>query len=140
MGRFSSRFSDDDDDDDSRPTKPECYGDPDYYDITDDECKRCRFKGTCKLKVAALEREERRNQRGDQTQGSGRSQSSGKIVKRKSREYELEEADGQDTFLSVLAYNSSLNAATTMAETLTDALGQIPRKRYPSLKKRKVED
>lgn len=140
MGRFSSRFSDDDDDDDGRPTKPECYGDPDYYDITDSDCKRCRFKGTCKLKVAALEREEKRSRSRSRSDREERGRSSGKMVRRKSREYELEEADEQDTFMSALAYNSSLNAATTMAETLTDALGQIPRKRYPPLRKRKVED
>lgn len=140
MGRFSSRFSDDDDDDRRRPSKPECYGDPDYYDITHQDCRACSFKGTCKLKVSALEREESRDRRKSRSRSEERGRSSGRMVKRREREYEFEEAGEQDTFMSALAYNSSLNAATTMAETLTEALGQIPRKRYPSLRKRRIED
>ena len=140
MGRFSRRFSDDDDDD-RRPTrKPECYGDPDYYDITDDDCRACSFKGTCKLKVNALEREERRDRRRGSSRSDSRDRTAGKLTRQKKREYALEEPEREETFVSVLAYNSALNSMTTAAETLTEALGQIPRKRYPALRKRKVED
>jgi hypothetical protein len=41
-----------------------------------------------------------------------------------------------DTFTSVLMHNAGLNAVTSISETLTDALSQIPRKKYPGLRKR----
>lgn len=146
MGRFSSRFSDDDDDDTRRPSKPDCYGDPDYYDITHQDCRACSFKGTCKLKVSALEREESRDRRKSRSRSEERGRSSGRMVRKKDldldREYEYEDANEEDTFFSVLAYNSTLNAATVMASTLTNSLGDLPRKRYrpKAQRKRRIED
>ena len=130
MGTFSSRFSNHDDD--GHNERPECYGDPDYYDITDDTCKNCRWKGTCRLKISALERDRRPTSSVStvtavQPVTSKRSAVKGKIY---------EDAGEEDTFTSVLAHNASLNAITAMSETLTDALSQIPRKKYPGLRKR----
>jgi hypothetical protein len=131
MGTFSSRFSNHDDD--GHNERPECYGDPDYYDITDDTCKNCRWKGTCRLKISALERD----RRPASSSSSVTTTTTSAIPQRSAVKGKIyEDAGEEDTFTSVLAHNASLNAITAMSETLTDALSQIPRKKYPGLRKR----
>lgn len=125
MGDFTSRYST------QTEEKPGCYGDEDYYDITDSTCRACRYKGTCRIKVQAAQ------------SGKGRdaplARKKGHSVAGRSVPSPTEDHDEDDTFMGVLSYNSSLNAATAMSETLTQALSGIPRKRYPSFRKRRKE-
>jgi len=125
MGTFSDRFNNQGD------SRPECYGDPDYFDLSDRTCQDCRWKGTCRLKVSAL--------KGTQsapyertTAATPQGQVHRPVVKAKVYEDPVE----TDTFTSVLMHNAGLNAVTSISETLTDALSQIPRKKYPGLRKR----
>lgn len=125
MGDFTRQYS-------SSEEKPGCYGDEDYYDITDKTCRECRYKGTCRIKVQAAKNGRRRES----------PTPSGKVAHKgagRSVPAPTEDADENDTFMSVLTYNSSLNAATAMSETLTQALSGIPRKKYPSFRKRRKE-
>lgn len=135
MGAFSDRF---DHEDSGSTRRPECYGDPDYYDITDERCRQCHVKGTCRIKVSSLEREQRRATAPPATTHVP-STSSGSTYRPSVKAKVYEEPGAQDTFTGVLAYNAGLNAVTTMSETLTEALAGIPRKKYPSLRRRNVE-
>jgi hypothetical protein len=135
MGTFSSRFVDDED---ASSGRPECYGDPDYYDITNDVCRQCRFKGTCRLKVGALDREQRRASVPN-TAHVTPTASPGGVYRSNAKGRVFEDPGKDESFTSVLAYNAGLNAVTTMSETLTEALAQIPRKKYPSLRRRPIE-
>ena len=135
MGAFSDRF---DHEDSGSSRRPECYGDPDCYDITDERCRQCPVKGTCRIKVQSLEREQRRSSTPTTTTYSP-STTPGSTYRPSMKSKVYEEPEAADTFTGVLAYNAGLNAITTMSETLTEALAGIPRKKYPSLKRRKVE-
>jgi hypothetical protein len=103
---------------------------------SDERCRQCHVKGTCRIKIQALEREHRRpstpttTYTPSSTSPAYRPSSKGKVY---------EEPSTQDTFTGVLAYNAGLNAITTMSETLTEALAGIPRKKYPSLRRRSTE-
>jgi hypothetical protein len=124
MGSFSAQFQNRDGE------KPECYGDADYYDGSHPICQECAYKGTCRLKVES-------NRRSSQTPATNYPRPGQKppnAPAAKARVYE--EPEGNDSFTGVLAYNAGLNAVTTMAETLTEALAGIPRKKYPGLRKR----
>jgi|SaaInlStandDraft_7_1057024.scaffolds.fasta_scaffold00038_32 hypothetical protein len=124
MGDFTSRYST------HTEEKPGCYGEEDYYDITDSTCRACRYKGTCRIKVQAG-----KSGRSRDTPGPKK----GHPTNGRSVPVPTEDPDEGDTFVSALTYNSSLNAATAMSETLTQALSGIPRKRYPSFRKRRKE-
>jgi hypothetical protein len=125
MGSFSSQFNNNRDSE-----KPECYGDTDYYDISHPTCQDCAYKGTCRLKVEA-------GRRSSQTSSTAyRPAHKPANTPPPSRNKVYDEPEENDTFTGVLAYNTGLNAVTTMAETLTEALAGIPRKKYPGLRRR----
>jgi hypothetical protein len=128
MGDFSNRYA-------TRTVeeKPPCYGKEEYYDITDSTCRACKFSGTCRIKVKAAQ-----GSRGHTTDAHPE-RAVGHVVPGRSVPVPSEDPDSGDSFVSVLTYNSGLNAATAMSETLTQALGGIPRKRYPSFSKRSKE-
>lgn len=128
MGTFSSQFNDDD-------TRPECYGDPEQYDISTNECRQCRYKTTCRLKCQANERG-RGSGSYSSTTSAPSTPSSTAVGYRHEKAKVVEDPREEDTFMSVLAHNAGLNAITSMSATLTEALSQIPRKKYPALKRR----
>lgn len=127
MGDFTNRYS-------TRTSeeKPSCYGEEDYYDITDSTCRACKFKGTCRIKVQASN-SGRSSHPGQPRPTTGK----GHAVSSRTVPVPAEDHGDDDSFMGVLTYNSSLNAATAMSETLTQALSGIPRKRYPSFSKRR---
>lgn len=128
MGSFSSQFQNRDGE------KPECYGDVDYYDGSHPTCQECAYKGTCRIKIETA----RRNSQSGSTQPAHRpGYKPPNTPPARTKVYE--EPEGNDTFTGVLAYNAGLNAVTTMAETLTEALAGIPRKKYPSLRRRETK-
>lgn len=134
MGAFSDRF---DNDDGASSRRPECYGDPDYYDITDERCRQCPVKGTCRIKVQSLEREHRRasvpSVATQHTQVAN--PANGYRARRPEPTYTPPDEDS--TFLGALAYNVSLDAATASFETIAAAFAKIPREGYPSIKRKR---
>jgi hypothetical protein len=123
MGAFSDRFDD--------PERPGCYGDPDYFDLSHEVCQNCRWKGTCRLKVSGLRQQPGRTATPQSTVAGATNQ-----AYRGPKAKVYEEPIETDTFTSVLMHNAGLNAVTSISETLTDALSQIPRKKYPMIRKK----
>jgi hypothetical protein len=132
MGTFSSRFADDED---ASSGRPECYGDPDYYDITNDVCRQCRFKGTCRLKVGALDREQRRVHSPAPHTATAVPTTAATAYRNRRPEPVYAPPTEESTFFSALAWNVSLDAATASFETIASAFARIPREGYPSLRK-----
>lgn len=125
MGTFSDRFNNHGD------SRPECFGDPDYFDLSEKNCQGCGWKGTCRLKVTAL-----RGPQSTSYERGGVSTTQTQVHRPGIKAKVYEEPVETDTFTAVLMHNAGLNAVTSISETLTDALSQIPRKKYPGLRKR----
>jgi len=142
MSSFRSQFVDEDEgEDDGAP--PDCFGDEDYYGPEDRECKRCEFRVACssnirKEKKAAVSRRIRNRAnattrtRKSRTSVQRRQQSeeTGVVVSRDVGSYIEVESAEEDTFASAVMHNASLNAAQGIADTISQAISHIPRKRY----------
>lgn len=130
MGAFADRFE-------TNSGKPQCYGDTEVHDPDHPDCRACKYLSLCRMKCQSIIRGT-----SSSTSSSGRtpyvSHTSNGEAYRPKTPTPTAEPDKDDTFLGVLVHNSSLNAVTAMSATLTDALGQLPRKRYPGITRRPV--
>jgi hypothetical protein len=116
----------------SQSSKPDCYGDPRYYERDDPTCRACPSRGTCEV---VIKRKDRAGRGGHQV-----SRSRATTLKSESRsnipdisKYAEEEAEEGETFTSILVHNSSLNALQGFTATLNDAVAHIPRKGYANI-------
>ena len=116
---FSQRFSGG-----SSREKPPCYGDEQFYDPGDPECRKCPVKGTCRVLVE-------RRKKNDSSSTIATTRTSTKSIPKKSPTAIVEHEE-QDTFMGVLGHNSCLNAGQAAVDTLSDAIASIPRKTYPN--------
>ena len=118
---FSQRFG-------RSSSRPDCYGDPEIYNVADSECRNCSSRPSCKYVV---DRKLGGNTSSRDLQTRNRSTTSTR-VSRKSTNVNVMDYDEDDTFLNTLTHNAMLNAVQGMADTFSDAIGSIPRKKYPN--------
>ena len=129
------------DDGDEMTDRPECHGDEDYYDPDDSTCRQCEYRGTCQVLVRKA-KEKTRKARAREAIDKARAakagaktpaRSSNGVIRTTNRDFELEEAEEDDTFTSVLTHNAALNALQGAADTFSDAISNIPRKSYTNV-------
>jgi len=144
---YSRKWRDDDDEAESRRRrKPDCYGDPEVFDPDDDDCDRCPWRAACKVVIdrKSKTRSRSRSNRRSRSSRDDRDDRDSRIIKRRgSTSVREAPPDEDDTWSSVLGYNAMVEAAQGMADELSNAVGHIPRKRYPNIlakRKRRVID
>lgn len=111
-------------------SKPECYGDEDYYDRDDRTCRACPSVTTCGLVI----RRKQKREENSAPIARRNSPTGGKTPTKRTKigSHSLSEVDPEpgDTFGEVALHNSSLNALQGFVDTISDAVSHIPRKRY----------
>lgn len=110
-------------------SKPECYGDPDYYEGDDPQCRACPVQSTCR--VVSEKRARSHNERHNRPVTIREP----RAIQRKSRaeaSRAIEDYEEGDTWFSALVHNACIEGITAGAKTAVDALESIPKKRYPN--------
>lgn len=118
--------------------KPSCYKNEDVYDDDDEECRECPWYNSCgtlvKSKMSAGARSYSNRSRNRTYRSTRERYSSATPPHRRSRlaedGYIYEDAEEDDTFASVVIYNSALNGLQACTQTLNTAVSFIPRKSY----------
>lgn len=130
---FSSKYGQS-----SLTERPDCYGDEDYYDPDDPECRRCHCRASCSLVIQRRQSQARTSTRGRTKTANLREsrkeekQEETALIKRID-EYPEEEILETDTFGSVVIHNATLNAVQATLDTVSHGWSQIPRKSYKNL-------
>jgi hypothetical protein len=123
--------------------KPDCYGDPDYYESDDPDCEACPVKRTCR---AIVNRKEARREEEEATERKYKKAKKKRIDPDPDPEdYEEREEAIAGGFFGALIFNGALSATRAGMVEATFAIDQIPRAPYPDpfesiTKKRKKED
>ena len=132
---FSSKYGDRR----SSDNNPDCYGDEDYYDRDDPECRRCPKYSMCgviinrrKSRAARASTSRSLTSRNDRRPRGKKDEPTNDIAQRMGN-YIEQDVGESDTFTSVLIYNASLNGVQGMLDTASHAWGQIPRKSYANV-------
>ena len=132
---FSSKYGQS-----SSVERPDCYGDEDYYDPDDPECRRCHSRSSCSLVIQRRKSQARTSQRTrsrsnslSRTPSRERTSSTEVELVRALDSYPEGETLENDTFSSVVIHNATLNAVQATLDTASHAWSQIPRKGYQNL-------
>ena len=103
--------------------RPECFSDPDEYDLKDRVCRNCDWKRPCKtLVLKKIERAEAEDEDGTVARGDRHHKDP--------EDFEEREDDGGLGFFGSLAVNSSLYAVGVALGEAQYAVDQIPRFPY----------
>ena len=114
--------------------RPECYGDPDYYDPDDHSCSDdCAFFQSCGIRVA------RANSANSRRSLTPKNKTTRQQVIKKQKAEIIVEPETEDSYFSVLAYNSALEAIQAMADELSNSVRHVPRKSYGPIFNRKKQ-
>jgi hypothetical protein len=116
----------------SSSSKPDCYGDEDYYDRDDSTCRACASNTTCGLVVRRkLKKEESSSPSRARTATTRAGASPRKPAARPRREAQetIDPGEGE-TFGEVALYNSATEAAQGFLDTIASAWSHVPRKTY----------
>lgn len=136
----------------TKETKPECFGDPDYYDPTDKLCNtECSFYTACGIRSSRSGDAARRyiQNRVQNTPSATpaatpyvpqrTTNTPATVVDKTKIATIVEDCQETDTFTSILMHNASLEALQAIVDELGNSIKQIPRKSYTNLYKRKKE-
>jgi len=126
---FSSKYGQS-----SSTERPDCYGDEDYYDPDDPECRRCHCRSSCSLVIQRRKSQARTSTRGrTRTRERRREKEEETAIIRSMDEYPERLVSETDTFGSVVIHNATLNAVQATLDTVSHGWRQIPRKSYSNL-------
>ena len=126
---FSSKYGQS-----SSTERPDCYGDEDYYDPDDPECRRCHCRSSCSLVIQRRKSQARTSTRGrTRTRERKREKGEETAIIRSIDEYPEGSVSETDTFGSVVVHNATLNAVQATLDTVSHGWRQIPRKSYGNL-------
>lgn len=127
---FSRRF----DYSEGPSSRPDCYGDPDEYDRDDSICRDCRHNRLCELMVTKKQREQGKTSSYSRPsyRSTAEERTKSSVKRRGTTDYQEMDCLEDDTFAGVLVHNASLNALQGLADTLSGAVAQLPRKTYPN--------
>lgn len=129
---FSSKYGQS-----SSTERPDCYGDEDYYDPDDPECRRCHCRSSCSLVIQRRKSQARTSTRTrtksvDRRRSRKEEKEEAALIQRMDEYDEVEVLD-TDTFGSVVVHNATLNAVQATLDTVSHGWRQIPRKSYSNL-------
>ena len=116
----------------SSSSKPDCYGDEDYYDRDDATCRACTSNTTCGLVVRRkMKKAENTAPHRSRAATTRRESSSRKPAARPRREaQEMIDPGEGETFGEVALYNSAVEASQGFLDTIASAWSHVPRKSY----------
>jgi uncharacterized membrane protein YqiK len=115
--------------------RPECYGDIDYYDPDDEACtENCAYFQSCGIRVARSNNQSKKRELKAQTRIPNKQ--SNRVAKKQEPTIIIEPEEN-DSYFSVLTYNSAIEAVQAMADELSNSIRYIPRKGYGNIFNRK---
>lgn len=118
--------------------RPDCYGDEDYHDPDDPECRRCHCRSSCSLVIQRRKSQARtstrtRTKSGERRRTRREEREEETALIQRMEEYPEGEVLETDTFGSVVIHNATLNAVQATLDTVSHGWRQIPRKSYSNL-------
>ena len=107
-------------------TKPECYGDEDYYAPDDDECSSCAVKASCGIRVSRMSKQKNVYS----NRSTNRSATSIQRTQKNEIQRIVEEPDEDTSFAKILMHNTGLEVIQSMVDELGNSIRHIPRIDY----------
>lgn len=116
--------------------RPGCYGDEDYFDPDDSECKSCGVMQSCSVRASRAARS--RPSESSRRSTTSATRSIQKTTPRKTQiEKIIEEPDDNATFGKILLHNTGLEVMQAVVDELGNSIRHIPRVDYGKYFERK---